>query len=92
MVDTCVTVLQNELIETNNALEGKTMTRFSLMIERKYGDQPSGWWPAYGDMSEEEANECLDSYPPVYGEVSRRIVPEGGQVECSERFLRSCGG
>lgn len=65
---------------------------FTLVIERKYGDSPSNWWPAFGGMEKGEAEDALKTYPAVYGEVSRQLVPEKPELRCSEAFLRSCNG
>lgn len=65
---------------------------FTLAIERKYGDSPSHLWPAFGGMEKDEADEALKTYPAIYGEVSRVLIPEQKEVECTERFLASCGG
>lgn len=65
---------------------------FTLAIERKYGDSPSSFWPAFGGMEKDEADEALKTYPAIYGEVSRVLIPEQKEVECTERFLASCGG
>ena len=51
-----------------------TTQAFNLMIERKYGDGQAHWWPAFEAETEEEADDLLANYPPVYGEVSRCIV------------------
>lgn len=65
-------------------------TTYTLAIERKYGDSPSHWWPAFGGMEKEEADDAMKSYPAIYGEVSRALIAEKKEVECSESFLRRC--
>lgn len=64
-----------------------TAQAFNLMIERKYsaGDEPSHWWPAFECETQEEADELLETYPPVYGEVSRRIVVSAPSSDCWEK-------
>lgn len=67
-------------------------TTYTLYIERKYGDSPSSWHPAYSEMEKDEAEDALKTWPAMYGEVSRKIVAERPSFECSETFLRSCNG
>lgn len=68
------------------------MKTYTLAIERKYGNSPSHFWPAFGGMDKDEAEEALKTYPPIYGEVSRAIVAEQHEPDCSEAFLHSCNG
>lgn len=67
-------------------------TTYTLYIERKYGDSPSSWYPAYSEMEIYEAEDAMKTFPEMYGEVSRKIVAEQPSIECSEAFLRSCNG
>lgn len=67
-------------------------TTYTLYIERKYGDSPSSWYPAYSEMEIDEAEDAMKTWPAMYGEVSRKIVKEQPSIECSETFLRSCNG
>lgn len=67
-------------------------TTYTLAIERKYGDSPSHWWPAFGGMGKDEADVALKTYPTIYGEVSRQLVKEQAEPRCSEAFLQSCNG
>ena len=59
-----------------------------LLIERKYGDQPSSWYPAWEAETACEAQEAHDTMPAFYGEVSRRILSGQPSGDCCE--LRPC--
>lgn len=65
---------------------------YTLLIERKYGNSPSHWWPAFGGMDKDEAEDALKTYPSIYGEVSRQLTKEQPDPECSESFLQICNG
>ncbi len=59
-----------------------------LMIERKYGDQPSSWYPAWEAATFDEAQDAHDTMPAMYGEVSRVIVSGPASGDCCE--MRPC--
>lgn len=64
-------------------------TTYTLYIERKYGDSPSSWYPAYSEMEIDEAKDAMETWPEMYGEVSRKIVAEKPSDDCTESFLNA---
>lgn len=57
---------------------------FYVMVERKYGDQESSWYPLWEAESRAEAQDAHDSMPAMYGEVSRTIVAGPASGDCRE--------
>lgn len=55
-----------------------------VMIERKYGNQSSSWYPAWEATSDAEAQSALKSIPALYGEVSRCVIVGKPSGDCRE--------